>query len=185
MKIAIGTNIFGRFHRQDMCIKSLIRIKSQFPSIVDLYNIQSDTDPQQDDGFITLPSLKRTCRDVIPNSQKNKPMMKDMFGALCDLGGYDYFVFTNSDIIMSDRFIRLIMDNQDKDSFSGSRVAIKNIDSLDSRVELIQYQVAGFDTFAIKPNWWNTHKDKFPDYVYAEPCWDVHYATILDRKSVV
>tara|TARA_R110000822_G_scaffold145230_1_gene284065 strand:- start:7210 stop:8004 length:795 start_codon:yes stop_codon:yes gene_type:complete len=181
MKIALGTNIFGNFHRQDLCIKSLKRLKKEYPDIIDLYNIQPTTDMQDEEGFTILPSLIKTSKDIIPNGKKTKPLMLEMFGSLSELEGYDYFIFTNSDIIISNRFIKLIINNPDYDSFSGSRLTILHIDTLDDEPTPIQYQIAGFDTFAIKTSWWNENKDKFPDYVYAEPCWDVHYATLLKK----
>ena len=111
MKIALGTNIFGNFHRQDMCMESLKRLKEEFPDIIDLYNIQSPNNTQEVDGFKTITPLITTSKDIIPNCIKTKPMMKEMFGGLADLEGYDYFIFTNSDIILSNRFIKLIQDN--------------------------------------------------------------------------
>jgi len=181
MKIAIGTNIFGSFHRQDTCIESLKRVEEKYPDIIDLYNIQPEENPQEENGLRTLPLLRETCKNIIPNCKKEKPMLKEMFKCLADLNGYDYFLFTNSDIILSDRFIKLILDNPDKDSFSGARLTIQDIETLDDEIIPIQYQVAGFDTIAIKTKWWKENEDKFPDYVYAEPCWDVHYATLLKK----
>ena len=183
MKIAIGTNIFGSFHRQNTCIESLKKIKKKFPDIVDLYNIQSIDNPQEEKDFETLAVLKKTSKDIVPNCKKTKPLIKEMFNSLANLKGYDYFVFTNSDIIISDRFIKLILDNTDKDSFSGARLTIKDIQTLDETPELVQYQIAGFDTFAVKTEWWKNNSDKFPEYIYAEPCWDVHYATLFKKHG--
>tara|TARA_R110000824_G_scaffold8429_13_gene38266 strand:+ start:8616 stop:9407 length:792 start_codon:yes stop_codon:yes gene_type:complete len=183
MKIALGINIFGSFHRQDMCIESLKRLKKEFPDIIDLYNIQPLSDIQKEPEFKTLPALIRTAKDLVPDGTQDKPLIKDMFGVLSELEDYDYFIFTNSDIILSNRFIKLIQDNPKKDSFCGARLAIQDIKNLDETPELVQYQVAGFDTFAVKSEWWYRKENKFPDYVYAEPCWDVHYATLCKKHG--
>lgn len=181
MKIALATNIFGDFHRQTMCIESLKRIKSEYSDIVDLYNLQSPDNLREEDNFETLPCLTRTSKDLVPNSKKTKPLIKDMFNGIGKLPGYDYFIFTNSDIILSNRFIKTILESPEKDSFSGARLTIENINTLDETPTLVQYQVAGFDTFAVKREWWKLHNEKFPEYIYAEPCWDVHYATLFKR----
>lgn len=181
MKIAIGTNIFGSYHRQDMCIKSLKRLKSYFGEVVDLYNIQDPDDSVELDLFTRLPILKNSSKDILHDSNKKKPLVFDMFDGLSKLNGYDYMLFTNSDIIISNRFIQKIIDNDGVDSFSASRLTIDNINSLDDTPKLVQYQVAGFDAFAVKISWWENNKDFFPNYIYSEPCWDVHYATLFKR----
>jgi len=178
MKIAIGTNIFNSVHRQDICIQSLKRLKELYPDMIDLYNIQPTSNPQIIEGFQTLDVLNRTAKDIVVNCTSQKPLIKEMIKSLSDLEGYDYFIFTNSDIIISDRFIKLILDNKDKDSFCGSRLTIQNIQTLEETPKLVQYQVAGFDTFAIKTTWWKLNEANFPEYIYGNPCWDVHYATL-------
>lgn len=181
MKIALGTNIFNSYHRQDMCIQSLLRLKQLYPDMIDLYNIQPINNPQVVDNFQTLPILKQTAKDVVTGSTCEKPLIKEMLNSLSNLNGYDYFIFTNSDIIISNRFIKLILDNKDKDSFCGSRLTIEDIQTLDETPKLVQYQVAGFDTFAFKTNWWRLNENKFPEYIFGHPCWDVHYATLCKR----
>lgn len=181
MKLAIGINIFGTFHRQELCIEGLLKLKDLFGNTIDLYNIQPKDNPIIHDKFETI-YFERSSLDVVPEGKQNKPIVKSMFNALGEIN-CDYFLFSNSDIIISNRFIQTIIDNQDRDAFSGSRLDIQDIQTLDDEVSPVRYQVTGFDTFVIKTKWWNENKDKFPEYIYAEPEWDVMYATICKENG--
>lgn len=179
MKIAIGTNIFGNDHRQDICIQSLERLKKEFNE-VELYNLQFEDgkDLTEHNSFITLKCLKTKSGDLVQDAKnKNLPTMHELFDGLANVEA-DYFIYTNNDLIISNRLIKMILEEQ-KNCYPCSRLAIENINSLDDKIIPSHYQVAGFDVFGVKTEWWKEHKDKFPHYLIGFPAWDVHYATVM------
>ena len=180
MKIVIGTNLFGDNERQSLCKQSLTKLSRTYKGEIELFNLQFEdgTNLTEDPGFKTLKVLKKKSVDLVPDARnKELPIMREMFDVLAGLDA-DYFIFSNNDIIISNRLIDEIKKTQ-KNCYPVSRLAIKPIDSLEDDIEYSHYQVAGFDTFAVKPSWWSRHKDKFPSYILGFPSWDVHYATIM------
>lgn len=176
--IALGINIFGSFHRQDLCIESLLRIRRDMPNVT-LYNIQQLGQPITEHAdFKTIFDKGRTAADVVANCTSKLPMVRDFFDALADQGK-DYFVFLNSDIILTKKIIKLLSYNL-RTAVVGSRLAIEDIKGLDQgSIVHSHFQIAGFDVFAIQTSWWNANRHLFPDYVYAVSAWDVDYASRL------
>lgn len=183
-KIALGVNLFGKSVRTDLCIESLLAIKRKFPDIIDLYNLQFKdvTKPgRMHNEFKLLTALETSNQTYVPESQRTIPIMKELFDILSDLN-YSHFIFTNDDIIVSDRFISFILET-DYETYPASRLAIEPISTLTEAISGDHYQVAGFDTFCIKTEWWKKHRHHFPAYILGHPCWDVHYATLCMRYS--
>ena len=179
IKIALGVNLFGTSVRTDLCIESLLAVKKKYPDVVDLYNMQFEDKSKmgrEHSGFKTLHVLKTSNQTFVPSSPRVIPIMQELFDKLSDLK-YDYFVFTNDDIIVSDRFIEFMLQT-DYDCYPASRLAIEPITSLTQSISGDHYQVAGFDTFGIRTSWWKEHGREFPPYILGHPCWDVHYATL-------
>tara|TARA_R110000822_G_C15281801_1_gene490249 strand:+ start:592 stop:1374 length:783 start_codon:yes stop_codon:yes gene_type:complete len=181
MKIAIGINIFGSFKRQDLCIESILKLKGMFSTTIELYNIQPKENTIHHDDFNTL-YYERTSKDVMSDGTQDKPLVKSLFDTLGEVD-CDYFLFSNSDIIISDRFINTIITNTGRDAFAASRMDITEIDDLQDNIVAERYQVTGFDAFAIKREWWKVNSHIFPDYIYAEPEWDVMYAVICKQNG--
>ncbi len=179
MKICIGLNLYKNEHRNKLCLDSLYKLQKKFN--IDIYNLQfiNNTNIKDVDHVSTFNCLIRKSGDLVPNSlNQNLPTMFEMFDNLSKLN-YDYFIYTNSDIIISDRYIQTIQSNK-FDCYPASRLAINNIESINStNIVPSHYQVAGFDTFAVKTEWWNCFKHLFPDYILGMPAWDVHYATVM------
>jgi hypothetical protein len=176
-RISVGINIFGEFPRQDLCIASLKRLASKH-SNVKLYDVQQNVGKE----FIIYPDFEpvydqgRYAGNTIPESNTKMPMIRDFFDALAETD-CDYFVFLNSDIVITSKIVRLIQEN-DYDSISVSRLAINEIESIETTdIEHSHFQVAGFDVWAVKKSWWLENRDKFPDYIYATSAWDVDYSS--------
>lgn len=183
-KIAFGVNLFGNTVRTDLCIQSLLKVKEKYPDIIDLYNVQfKDVTKKgrEHPQIKTLRVLEESNLDYVTDTKRTIPMMRDLFDKLADLD-YEYFGFTNDDIIISDRLIKHFIET-DFDSWSVSRLAIEPITSLTQTISGDHYQVAGFDANIIKTKWWKENSKKFPNYVLGHPCWDVHYATLLMRHG--
>lgn len=193
MKIAVGTNLFGKCPRQGLGIKSLLKCKESLADQIDLFNVQfaDEKDLTEHQGFQTLKCLKSTSKDVC-NGERELPIVREIFDVLANLG-YDYFCFVNSDIIVTPKFFKEIFNN-DHEAYIASRLAIEgdNIKDLnfsiavnDSNSEVINshYQVSGFDAFTIKSSWWKQNRLLFPEYIYAVVYWDTHFATLLLKHA--
>lgn len=177
--IALGINIFGNFKRQDLCIDSLKRIKEKNENVT-LYNIQQagQKSPIIHPDFETIYDKGRTAANTVGGCTMQMPMVRDFFDALA-LTGKDWFIFLNSDIILSRKVIRLINETE-YDSISVARLAINEIDSIeDQNITHSHFQIAGFDVWAIKTSWWEENRHLFPDYIYAISAWDVDYSSRL------
>jgi len=208
MKIAIGTNIFGHYNRQTLAIESLKKLKEKVKDVnvdIDLFNIQFENNTINIDGFTTLNVLKNNnitirneiiqasgyspncvnCDDIdmsVPLSSKVLPLMNELFDSLGCLIEYDYVIFTNSDIMISNRLINEILTTK-KESYSVSRLEIQSINSLTDALIPFKIEIAGFDTYAFKPAWWQHNKHRFPKYLLGKPRWDNHYTSIFMTYS--
>lgn len=208
MKIAIGTNIFSEYPRQTLAIESLKILKEMVKSLdvqIDLYNIQFEDNTIEIDGFTNLNVLKNSnltikeeiikssgyfngcveCNGIdnnVPFSPKVLPLMNELFDALGNLIDYDYVIFTNSDIMISNRLIIEILETK-KESYCVSRLDIQHINSLTDKIIPIKIEVAGFDTYVFKPNWWQENKHRFPKYLLGKTRWDNNYTSIFMTHS--
>lgn len=179
-RFAFGVNLYGKNIRTDLAIESYLKLKKKYNDIIDFYNVQFvDTSvPMREHAeFKLYRCLKESSKNYITGeSKKIIPMVKECYDGMAELG-YEQFIFTNDDIIVSDRYIDFILKTN-YDCYPASRLAIKPINSLSEPIVNEHYQVAGFDTFCIKTDWWKKNRDSFPTYVLGHPCWDVHYATL-------
>jgi hypothetical protein len=180
MKIAIGINIFGENKRQTFCIDVLKKLKDKFNNKISLYNITFKNESNKDSSFIHLPFLKQTAEDIIEGSISKKPTTKQFFDILSQQN-CDYFIFLNSDILISPKFIDLIL-KQDYETYCVSRHDTLPIESIDKIVPY-RIEIAGFDVWAIKTDWWKQNNQHFKDYVYAEHLWDVDYTLTMYNNS--
>lgn len=179
MKIAIGINIFGKNKRQTQCIEVLKKLKNKF-SAIDLYNITFEHEKNDDNSFNHLPFLKKTAKQVIKNSLSFKPIVKQFFDILSNQE-CDYFLFLNSDILLSPSFIDLIF-KKEYETYCVSRYDTLPIDSI-NQIKPFRIEIAGFDVWAIEKIWWKNNNFLFKDYIYAEHLWDVDYSLTMYNHS--
>ncbi len=182
MKIILGVNLFGNTQRHQISRESYKRLKEKFD--IKLINLQFKNSLPSflDDDFDLKHILDVSSKDLVLGSTKELPTIKNCFDALSSLD-CDYFIFTNDDIIISPKYIELLLETK-KDSYPSSRLSIKELNSLEDPITAIDhYQVAGFDAFIIKKDWWLKVRDFFPNYVLGKPCWDVHYALLCMRHG--
>ena len=185
MKIAIGFNLHYPLNdRVKISQKSLLKLKDQFN--ITLLNIDfvGSSCPENNEKIEFLPVLKEDSTFYTNGSKRKLPMIHDMFNSLYEYSeknNIDVFVFVNSDIIVSDRFIKHIL-NTNFDTYCAARLAIGNISSLDEQpTEISHYQIAGFDAYAVRTKWWGENRHLFPKYIYAISGWDVDYATKMKK----
>lgn len=179
MKIAIGINIFGYYTRQDQCIEVLLRLSQKYPEIK-LYNITFEDEKNYTLGFQHLPLLKRKAKDIIDGSLCEKPIAKDFFNILSMID-CDYFIFLNSDILLTEKTIKLILKGE-YSTYSFSRHDCYKIESLNNIIPF-RIEIAGFDAWGVNTKWWSNNNSHFNDYIYAEHLWDVAFTIEMYNRS--
>ena len=185
MKIAIGFNLHHPLNKRvELSQKSLLKLKNQFDITLINLDFVGSENKSENKNIVFLPNLKDSSENYTNGSNRNLPMVHDMLNVLCNYSeknNIDLFIFVNSDIIVSDRFIKHIL-NTNFDTYCAARLAIGDIENLDETPKQIShYQVAGFDAYGVKTKWWKKHGNLFPKYIYAISGWDVHYATIMKK----
>jgi hypothetical protein len=179
MKLSIGINIFRSYKRQDQCINVLHRLESKFNEI-NLYNITYQNDLHCPLKFKNLPVIKRKAKDIVLNSISEKPIAIDFFNALSETD-CDYFLFLNSDILLTRKLINLVLKGE-YETYFFSRHDCLSIESLD-KIMPYRMEIAGFDAWAVKKTWWLDNKIHFKDYIYAEHLWDVAFSLEMYNRS--
>jgi hypothetical protein len=182
MKTILGVNLFGNTQRHQISRESYKRLADKFG--ITLINLQFEgvLPTFEDESFNTSHILQISSKKLIPESDRLLPTTKDCFDALASFD-CDYFIFTNDDIIISPKYIEMFLETK-KDSYPSSRLSIRELNSLEDPITAIDhYQVAGFDAFIVKKDWWLKVRDYFPNYVLGKPCWDVHYALLCMRHG--
>lgn len=184
MKIAICINSYKKpndlQHHERLCVESLLKVKRLYPDTVDLVNLtfKSETHLVYD-GFINLHVLEKSSKDISPKHSKRLPFLNDIFDVLSELK-YDYFLFCNNDIAISNRFIKQILKNPSYDSFAASKLHFSKLESIDDITAIPDaISVHGFDAFAVTPEWWINNKNKFSRFILGKPYWDTYFFTML------
>ena len=183
MKILLGTNTFGNYKRQDIAVQSWKKLKEIFPDTVELMNIQFEDEMESFNDPYGIPVkyvLKRSSLNLVPNATKKLPLVNDIFAYLCAYSS-DYFIFTNSDVIINKNLITYIMEKQ-PECFACSRLDIQEIDDfseLRTKAVPVRWEIAGFDTFVFKKSWFLENQKLFNDYLLGKPEFDHVYAGII------
>lgn len=178
MKISIGTNIHGNCSRQSHAIETHQVLQSRYSDIVKLYAFQRDKD-------IKIPEthkrvlLSRDSRDFVEGGKKTSPCLKDILDGLAETD-CTYMVYTNSDILLSDCFMKYILDN-DFTGYSCSRMDINPIQSIKEKLIPYRYEVAGQDVFVMKKDWYIKHRNIIKDYLIGSIWFDTALTCILKQ----
>ena len=183
MTITLITNTFSNYQRQNVAADSWRRLKAQFPGIVKVVNLQF---ADEQEGYVdhypdfeTVFSLTRSSQTVLPNASKKLPFISDLFAEGLKQDS-DYFIVTNSDVIVMPSLIQYIIDNRPA-AIPCSRLDIEPIDSFNrvlmQEIRPIRWEIAGFDTFVFAKTWAETYKEHFlKDYFLGKPAFDVVWA---------
>ena len=107
MKIVIGTNTFGSYHRQDVAVDSWKHLASKF-DCVDVIDVQLVGQSSHDYGIPAVTALKRHSGDLVPGSDKKLPVVSDILKVLGE-HECDYFIYVNSDVIINSNLIKYII----------------------------------------------------------------------------
>lgn len=187
MRIAIVTNTFGKYHRQNVAVQSLAHLKNIFPDNLELYNLQfvdehstfTDYYPELNTEF----KLTVSSKTYQPDSHKKLPVISEILVKGFSVSQADYVVYVNSDVILLPRLIEYIMKEK-PDCMAGPRLDIQNIDSfqdvLDEKVVPVRNEIAGYDFFVFEKSWFNQYKKYFiSKFVIGKPLFDVDYAGLI------
>jgi len=175
--ISIGVNLFGDTDRQRLCIESLQILKNMYTPFIQLYCIQyADDIITTPNHFLRINELKRSSLDISPVEPK-KPYINDMFNILSEFKT-DYFIFLNSDILLTKRLIEYVI-HSDYDSIPFSRIDCHTPTTISDNIIPIRMEICGYDVFAFKTEWYKNNSYLFRDFVYATPCFDPIYATVM------
>lgn len=173
MKIALTVNTFdtdlNRFKIANQSYEMLDSMDS-----VDVFDIQL---PSVKGKFKTVDRLPRVSSQVIPNSTKDLPFVNDLFNIAADLD-YDYFIVTNADVMISPRLIDHIIE-KDITALPCSRLDVHPVKDIKQGMRPIRWEIAGFDTFCFKTDWYKEHSGLFEDYIMGKPYYDHHYASLM------
>jgi hypothetical protein len=177
--ILIGTSIFNKYLRQDLCVESLHKLKNK-NSNVDICLIQQPSDEVLYDNINIVKKLTRNSSDVFETTKKI-PFINDIFNVMSD-ESKEVFVYCNSDIILTQKLIDHI-NSIDVEAFGISRIDIGNIETLTNPAKIIRMEPSGFDCWVISKSWWMQHKNLFLDFVIGRPYFDVMYTVLMLMNS--
>ena len=174
MKIALIVNTFktelNRFKLANQTYERLDKLDN-----VDVFDVQK---PGIKGMFKTIDLIPRHACDVIEESTKELPFVNDIFNIAADLD-YDYFIFTNADVMISPTLINHILDN-DITAMPCSRLDIMpGVEKITEPLTPIRWEVAGLDTFCFKTDWYKKHSVLFEDFILGKPAFDQHYAVLM------
>lgn len=184
--IEIVTNTFGKYHRQDIAVESWKHLKKLFPDNIKLNNFQFEdeksTFTDHYEGVDTSFRLKTSSKNIVKGGSKKMPLISEIIFA-----GFksdpDYVIYTNSDVIIMPNLIEYIINNN-PDCMAISRLDIQDIDSFDRILEQkvipIRYEIAGYDVFVFKRDWFNKYKKHFwSNFLMGAPYFDPAFAGLM------
>ena len=187
ISIAIVTNTYGKYHRQNVAMESLLHLKKLFPNNIILYNIQFKDEKKtfQDfyEGIETKFILESSSLNYVKEAKKKLPVISEMIFKSFIFSKCDYVIYVNSDIILLPGLIEYILKEQ-PDCMAGPRLDIENLDSfqdvLDEKVKPIRTEIAGYDYFVFENKWFQEYKKYFVSkFVIGKPFFDVVLAGLM------
>jgi len=142
---------------------------------VDAVDLQWDPTPPWRPWIRTVCDLRLDSRGVSGCNGRRLPITTDALRALADLAereGHRYFMFTNADIVVTQRAVTLILESG-KDVYAFSRLDVEP-----GTGRALEPTLSGLDAFAFDVRWWRAHQHRFRPYIVGEGCWDVVYGAI-------
>jgi hypothetical protein len=109
-----------------------------------------------------------------------KPLVSELCSALAAEArrrGSEYFCFTNSDIVFTQRAIDE-MRGGGRDAYAFSRMEVDAETGEDRGITL-----GGVDAIATRPAWWLANAHRFRPFIVGESLWDQVYTSILLRHA--
>lgn len=141
-------------------------------AVVDL---QWEPMPDKRPWIRTVCDLRLDSRGASGCDGRRKPIASDVMRALAALaerGGYRYFMYVNSDIVVTAAALTLVR-SQAKEAYAFSRLEVDP----ETGGEL-ETTLGGLDAFAFEVRWWQANHQRFRPYVLGEALWDNVYAAL-------
>lgn len=184
-KIIIGSNTYSEYHRQNVATDSWIHLsKIRNVEVVDVQFKDEEKDFATHYAIPTLFDLERSSLDVVGGSKK-LPFISDILKSIYQEARRreaEHFIYTNSDVIINENLIKYIC-TENPTAVACSRLDIQHVENfqqiLNKKVTPVRYEIAGFDTFVFKTEWYEKNSHLFADYLMGMPWWDQVYAAIL------
>ena len=201
MNISIGINSFKQEKdldsREKNCLESIKKVKDLSKHNISLYNISFEEDDIKYKDFESLTKLKLSSDEVIReyfkheglqneyNLKKNDidtntkklPIINEILDVLSETD-CDYFLFLNSDCILTPAFNKLQIENFDSYSLCRANTDDK-INSLSDSVELEAISVHGVDGLLIKKDVWLSVRNNFEKFIIGRFYWDSYFSSKL------
>lgn len=167
----------GARQRQDRALQALRDLEG-----VELVNLQfaRNWTPINPDGFECLAVLEHDSVTATGAQGIRKPLMSELccaLGAEAHRRGSEYFCFTNSDIVFTQRAVDEMRD-RGLEGYVFSRMEVDA--ATDANLEI---NLGGVDTIATRPGWWLANAYRFRPFIVGESLWDQLYASILLRHA--
>lgn len=178
-KIIIGFNSFNPTDRHVVALESWMHLRDN-EHITDVVDVQFAGECNHE-HVTTVAELDRDSSQFVNKSTKRLPVVRDILDILANQP-CDYFIFTNSDVIVNKNLIKHINKHKPT-AMSCSRMNIKPIESFDRvlsrQIVPTKYEIAGFDTFVFQRDWYLNNRSIFNEYLVGMPVWDVVYAGMI------
>lgn len=180
-QILLTTNTFSSYKRQDLAVQKMQLLQKKNSNVkCALIQFEGEETSYEECDIDKLRVLNRSSKTDL-NVTKQLPYIKDLFNVSSDYSD-EIFVFSNSDIILSQKLINYI-NNNDIEAVGISRIDISPIEDLKENSRIIRMEPAGFDTWVVSKKWWIKHSSLFPDMLLGRPEFDVVYTALMDLNS--
>jgi hypothetical protein len=175
VSVLLGTHFHpgdaGALERQSCAMDALGELHN-----VAAIDLQWAAGPDKRPWIRTLPLLRQDSTTITGRTGRQKPVAREVFDVLADLagqGGHRYFLFFNSDIVVTqaavDRIIR-----EGREAYAFSRLDMGGPDA--AAPTIMTY---GLDAFAFDVGWWRANRRRFRPYILGEALWDNVYAAVF------
>ena len=139
-------------------------------------DLQWSAEPDKRPWIRTLPALRRDSTSITGRDGRAKPIAREVFdvlAALAERGGHRYFLFFNSDLIVTQAAVDRIV-REGRDGYAFSRLDVGGPGG--GAPTIMTY---GLDAFAFDVGWWRAHRRRFRPYILGEALWDNVYVALL------
>ncbi len=164
---------------QDLAVQSISKFSSPDVKFVSLQFRGEDAAPNADIS-VALD------RDSLGITERRLPFVLDIFNNIANLctDKDDWIGFTNSDIVIKSETFYSEIRNSASKALLFNRVEIQDVELTRELDKFLNYSgkpnpFNGRDGFFFRKEIWDIIKTKLPDYIIAEPRWDIGFIKLL------
>ena len=177
MSVLLGTHFHpgdaGALERQARAMDAVRELRD-----VATVDLQWAAGPDKRPWIRTLPALRQDSimlTRITGRAGRPKPVAREVFDVLADLaaqGGHRYFLFFNSDIVVTQAAVDRVL-REGRDAYAFSRLDAGGPDA--AAPTIMTY---GLDAFAVDVGWWRANRRRFRPYILGEALWDNVYGAV-------